>query len=930
MAIELNRTIDALPALMWTAFPDGRPEYFNQRWCEYAGLSVEESLAGGWLQVVHPDDRAKALAAWQSCLDSGNAGGTEVRVRRHDGDYRCFLLQMSPVYGEGGNITKWCGLETDIEDHKRAEATVSVEVCFRLVMDTLPVPMLLLTPDGEVLHANRETLEGTGVTLSEAVNWKNRVHPDDGHMIGAVQAAMDSGKSFDIDWRYRVASGYYRWIRTRGTPLPHDDGRPSLWCCHITDINERRRAEILVTGEKRVLEMVARSVPLHAVLDALCQLGEEIDSSCHCGVLLIDPVSKTLQRGGASSGTSAYIDAMQGLPAAPTFGPSSEAAASASQVIVEDIASDPRSWSQRWPDMTPAPGLRACWCTPILSRNREALGAFAIYRSEPGTPSPFQLELIEQLTYTASIAIERAQSDMALRRSMEEFRAIVETTPECVTLVAIDGTVLQVNSAGACMAGVHGADDLVGKCFFDFVAFEHRQRYIEYHQKVCAGKKVRLEFDICTERGERRRLESYSAPMELTNGAVAQLGVARDITARRLAETELRKQEVLMAKSQQISLSGSFSWRPESRETVWSEQACRIFGFELGVPITMDMVAARIHPEDLHFLISDVVERAQLGQDLKYEHRLQLPDGTIKYLYMQAHATRDEQGRLEYIGAMRDVTEHQQSEEALNRLRTELAHVTRTNSLSALTACIAHEINQPLAGIMTNASTGFRMLSADPPNVEGALQTVRRTLRDGRRASDVVTHLRALFSKKVVSNEQLDLGEATSEVVELLRSAIRRKRVVLQQHCAEDLPPVTGDRVQLQQVVLNLMLNAIEAMQDVEDRPRELQIKIERDADNSVRLSVTDSGSGFDPQHAEKMFDSFYTTKGNGMGLGLSVSRSIIEVHGGRMWAKSNDGPGATFSFSIPCQSSCTAVSDSLDAELLSAETSAVSTGVPP
>jgi C4-dicarboxylate-specific signal transduction histidine kinase len=321
-----------------------------------------------------------------------------------------------------------------------------------------------------------------------------------------------------------------------------------------------------------------------------------------------------------------------------------------------------------------------------------------------------------------------------------------------------------------------------------------------------------------------------------------------------------------------------------------------------------------------------VVEQARLGQELRYEHRLQMPDGTIKYVYMQAHPTRDEQGRLEYIGAIRDVTEHQHSEEALNRLRAELAHVTRANSLCALTASIAHEINQPLAGIMTNASTGLRMLSATPPNVDGALQTVKRTLRDGRRASDVVTHLRALFSKKMVSNERVDLNEAACEVVELLRSAMRRDRIVLQHDWADDLPSVTGDRVQLQQVVLNLLLNAIEAMRDVEGRPRQLLIQTRREAGDEVLLSVADAGSGFDPQHAENLFESFYTTKGEGMGLGLSVSRSIIDIHGGRIWASSNAGPGATFSFSIPCQTGGTTACDRSDISSLS--TVAVTPGI--
>jgi signal transduction histidine kinase len=219
-------------------------------------------------------------------------------------------------------------------------------------------------------------------------------------------------------------------------------------------------------------------------------------------------------------------------------------------------------------------------------------------------------------------------------------------------------------------------------------------------------------------------------------------------------------------------------------------------------------------------------------------------------------------------------------------------------ALNALTASIAHEVNQPLSGIVTNASTCLRMLAADPPNVEGARETARRTIRDGNRAADVIKRLRALFAKKVASFEPVDLNEAAREVIALSVSELRRNRIFLRQEFAGGLPPVAGDRVQLQQVILNLILNATDAM--ISDRERYLTIKTELDDDNQVRLSVRDSGIGIDAQNASKMFEAFYTTKPSGMGIGLSVTRSIIERHKGGLWAKANDGPGATFSFSIP------------------------------
>jgi C4-dicarboxylate-specific signal transduction histidine kinase len=193
------------------------------------------------------------------------------------------------------------------------------------------------------------------------------------------------------------------------------------------------------------------------------------------------------------------------------------------------------------------------------------------------------------------------------------------------------------------------------------------------------------------------------------------------------------------------------------------------------------------------------------------------------------------------------------------------------------------------------------MLKSDPPSIDGALETVQRTIRDGNRASDVITRLRTLFSKKQIDAEPLDLNEAALEVIALLSAELQRNSVILKQEFSDHLPAVYGDRVQLQQVILNLLRNASDAMSSIENRPRQMVLRTELEGDQ-VRLSVQDSGVGFAPEVAEKMFETFYTTKPDGMGVGLSVSRSIIEANRGRLWAMANDGPGAIFAFSIPCE----------------------------
>jgi len=276
--------------------------------------------------------------------------------------------------------------------------------------------------------------------------------------------------------------------------------------------------------------------------------------------------------------------------------------------------------------------------------------------------------------------------------------------------------------------------------------------------------------------------------------------------------------------------------------------------------------------------------------------------GAVKHVRGVAHVIEKVEGRPMFVGALQDVTESKVAEEALDRARSELAHVARVTTLSTLTASIAHEVNQPLSGIITNAGTCLRMLDADPPNVDGARETARRTVRDGNRAADVIRRLRALFSKEEFTLESLDLTEATREVITLTLSDLQRNRIALQSELADDLPAVIGDRVQLQQVILNLLRNASDAMAEVDDRPRQLVVRTEPEDADRVRVTVRDSGVGIGNTSIDKLFDAFYTTKSGGMGIGLSVSRSIIESHRGRIWATPNEGPGATFAFSIPCR----------------------------
>jgi signal transduction histidine kinase len=541
------------------------------------------------------------------------------------------------------------------------------------------------------------------------------------------------------------------------------------------EIAERTRARTQLAGENELLQMVASGRVLADVLAAVCRFVEDTAGDCICGAYLIDWSVPAFQNGASPSLPASFTAPIEGLPVRPELCPCGIAALEKTQVISADLESDPLWLDTPYRRLLLSHGLRSVWSTPILALSGRVLGTFAIYHHRPATPSQRVQELIEQVAHIASIAIERAQDEAALKRS-----------------------------------------------------------------------------------------------------------------------------EAFLAQGQQLSSTGTFSWRLQTDEITFSAEANRIFDFDSDGRVSLEQIADRIHPEDT-VLLSEKVEFARrTGGDVDYEIRLRLADASVKYLRTIAHGSRDENGRVEYIGAIQDVTARRLSEQALERARSDLAHVARVATLGALTASIAHEVNQPLAGIITNASTCLRMLDAKPPDVDGARETARRTIRDGNRASDVITRLRSLFSKKEFTLEPLDLNEATREVITLSLSELQRNRVIVQSELADDLPSITGDRVQLQQVLLNLLRNASDAMVGVDDRPRRLLIRTETEGRDHVRVTVRDAGVGIERQCMEKLFDAFYTTKSGGMGIGLSVSRSIVERHHGRLWVEPNDGPGATLAFSIP------------------------------
>jgi PAS domain S-box-containing protein len=307
------------------------------------------------------------------------------------------------------------------------------------------------------------------------------------------------------------------------------------------------------------------------------------------------------------------------------------------------------------------------------------------------------------------------------------------------------------------------------------------------------------------------------------------------------------------------------------------------------------------HPEDIDEHLGKWRSALATGETFENEARVRrAADGEYRWFLIRGLPLRDERNNIvKWYGTMTDIEDRKRAEEALRKANADLAHITRVITMGEFAASIAHEVSQPLSAVVTNAQACLHWLAGSVPNIEKACEAVGRIVRDGKRAGEVIAQIRALSRKGGIRKQPLDMNEAIEEVLALAQGEVRTRRVALRTDLATRLPPVLGDRVQLQQVVLNLVMNGIEAMSSVQDRPRELVIRTQEREDHEVVVTVQDSGTGIDPKVTEHMFDSFYTTKGEGMGMGLSISRSIVQDHGGRLWATTNEGPGATFQFTL-------------------------------
>ena len=376
-----------------------------------------------------------------------------------------------------------------------------------------------------------------------------------------------------------------------------------------------------------------------------------------------------------------------------------------------------------------------------------------------------------------------------------------------------------------------------------------------------------------------------------------------EIAERKNAEGALLSSEAQLKQAQAVAHLGSYEVDVLTGHTRWSDEIFRILGLDpaSGSLSHQDFVERIVHPEDQRDAKQRYDQVVHEGQLYDLEYRVIRPDGSLRSVQSMGEPIRNADGTVvRLVGALLDITDRRQTEEALREAQAELAHVTRVATLGELTTSIAHEINQPLAAVANNASACVRWLAGPAPNLEEARQSAALIIADGHRAGQIISRIRALAKKAPPRKDWLDINETILEVIALARSEVQRNRARLQTQLSNDVPLVVGDRIQLQQVILNLIINAIEAMSEISEESRELQIVTGKDELQGVLVTVRDSGPGLNLGSLDHLFDAFYTTKPQGMGMGLAISRSIIQAHGGRLWATVNEGRGAAFQFTLP------------------------------
>jgi PAS domain S-box-containing protein len=851
---QLRLVIDTTPAMLYTARPDGSLDFFNRRWLEYLGLSLDDLCGWRWTAAIHPEDLEELVSKWRSALATGAPFEDEARLRRADGEYRQMLLRKVPLRDETGSVVKWYGSATDIEDRKRAEEELKVsEEEHHVIVNAASDAVISMDENGGILLANPATARIFGVDPAELI----------GKPLTILMPEF-MRKLHEAGFRRYLATGqrHLNWqgtevtaLRQNGQEFPVEvsfgemtSNGHKVFAGFIRDISEKKRAQNELLKQKEVFQKIFENIPV--TISFVGQDGH---------IELVNPEWERIFGWTLEEMREQNLDLFAELYPDPQY----------RQGVLDLIAASTGEWTDR----------------KVRVKDGRVIDlVVAVVHLSDGTSIAIGRDITE-----------RKRAEEELRKQKEVFQKIFENIPVMIVFFGPDGRLELVNpewerTVGRTLKEIreHNLDIFVEH----FPDPQYRQIVRDY---VAAPTGEWREFKLRTR--DVRVIDISGYTVRLSDGST--VGIGRDITARERAEAELRESEArfrLVADSAPVMIwmSGTDKLCTYFNKP-WLDFTGRSFEQELG----NGWAEGGVDPEDLQRCLGTYIQSFDRREAFRMEYRLRRHDGEFRWVLDIGVPRFNPDGSFAgYIGSCIDVTEQRRSDEQLRQVQEDLSRVTRIVAMGELAAAIAHEVNQPLTAIVTNANFCLRRLDGATSKPDELRAAITAIASDGTRASGVISRIRSLLKKGAPDRTELDINEIIQDVTTLLRHEFTRSRVSLRTELASDLPRVPGDPVQLQQVLINLIMNAIEATSSSTNGRRTILIRSAKNPDG-VLVQVQDSGTGIAPELADRIFEPFFTTKAEGIGMGLSISHSIVESHGGHLGIVPSP-TGALFEFTLP------------------------------
>jgi PAS domain S-box-containing protein len=821
---------------------------------------------------IHPDDRDRMQQTIDRASEARADLDFEHRLMMSDASVKYLHVLARALETSSGDL-EYVGAVMDITAAKRAEETLRQSEAYLSEAQRLSQTgsWAWAPATGEIRYCSEECYRVLGFDpqggQARFETFFERIHPDDRPTVAkTLERATRERAEFELDDRIVYPGGEIRDVHVVGHPVLSPSGDLVEFVGTVMDVTERKRAE----------ESLRRSEGYLADAQRLS----------HTGSWASKPASGENTYWSEECYRLMGFDPQGGLPGFETvlqrYHPDDQVRI---REAVERAERGKSDFELDYRIVHPGGEIRDIHVVghPVLS------------------PSGDFVEFVG----TVMDITER-------KRAEERTRLIIDTVPAQLWTESPDGVVDFVNRRWIDYTGMT-LEQAVGSGWNRMVHPDDIERVLsKWRILVSEGKPREIESRLRRFDGEYRWFLSRCCPLVDRSGNIlGWYGSDTDIHDRKEAEERLRQSEAHLQEAQTLGRVGSWVFNIAAETVSGSPELFRIFGRDPGdEQLTKEMISdvrsmpifrASVHPEDLPFVeefTNKTRSEGKVGGELEY--RIVLRDGSVKYVHSVAHPVLDASGNVvQYIGTIMDVTERNRAEEALRQAQADLAHVNRVTTMGELTASVAHEVNQPIAAAVTNANTCLRWLARDQPDLEEARAAAMRIVNDGTRAAEIIKRIRLLFKKGASEREMVDINEVVEELVVLLRGEVTRYSILVQTELEANTPRVIADRVQLQQVLMNLMINGIDAMKNVTGT-RELAIKSQHAETGQVLVSVNDTGMGLPAQQSDKVFEAFFTTKPNGMGMGLSISRSIVESHGGRLWAAPNSPRGASFCFTLP------------------------------